>query len=43
MKVTSGLFDIQVNGFAGIDFNDENITAEALDDARRDKLIMPAR
>lgn len=38
MKVTSGLFDIQVNGFAGIDFNDENITAEALDYAL-DKML----
>lgn len=27
------LFDIQVNGFAGIDFNDENIDAEMLDSA----------
>ena len=31
MKVTPGLFDIQVNGFAGVDFNDENINAEMLD------------
>lgn len=33
MKVTPGLFDIQVNGFASIDFNDENIDAEMLDSA----------
>ncbi|WP_272681212.1 N-acetylglucosamine-6-phosphate deacetylase [Providencia sp. PROV129] len=33
MKMTGGLFDIQVNGFAGVDFNDEKITAEALDHA----------
>ncbi|MDN8599774.1 amidohydrolase family protein [Citrobacter sp. S2-9] len=31
MKVTPGLFDIQVNGFAGVDFNDEGIEAEMLD------------
>jgi N-acetylglucosamine-6-phosphate deacetylase len=28
-----GLFDLQVNGFAGIDFNDDAITAGALDHA----------
>lgn len=28
---TDGLFDLQVNGFAGIDFNDASITAAALD------------
>ncbi|MFC7397502.1 N-acetylglucosamine-6-phosphate deacetylase [Chelatococcus sp. GCM10030263] len=28
---TLGLVDLQVNGFAGIDFNDEGLTAEALD------------
>lgn len=33
MKVTPGLFDIQVNGFAGVDFNDENIDSRALDSA----------
>lgn len=33
MKVTLGLFDIQVNGFAGVDFNDENIDADRLDSA----------
>lgn len=33
MKVTPGLFDIQVNGFAGVDFNDENIDAKMLDSA----------
>lgn len=31
MKATSGLFDLQVNGFAGVDFNDENIDADRLD------------
>lgn len=31
MNVTPGLFDIQVNGFAGVDFNDENIDAGKLD------------
>lgn len=30
---TSGLFDLQVNGFAGVDFNSEAIDAEALDHA----------
>jgi len=30
---TSGLFDLQVNGFAGIDFNSETIDADALDHA----------
>ncbi|MBM6583186.1 hypothetical protein ILT44_23575 [Microvirga sp. BT689] len=30
---TSGLFDLQVNGFAGIDFNSEAIGADALDHA----------
>jgi len=29
--VSDGLFDLQVNGFAGIDFNDPAITAERLD------------
>lgn len=28
-----GLFDLQVNGFAGVDFNDAAMTAEALDHA----------
>lgn len=28
---TAGLFDLQVNGFAGVDFNDATITAECLD------------
>ena len=32
-RVTPGLFDLQVNGFAGIDFNDEEITPEMLDHA----------
>jgi N-acetylglucosamine-6-phosphate deacetylase len=30
---SAGLFDLQVNGFAGIDFNDEALTAQALDHA----------
>lgn len=29
----SGLFDLQVNGFAGVDFNDSSLTADALDHA----------
>ena len=31
--VTPGLFDLQVNGFAGIDFNDDSLTPAALDHA----------
>lgn len=31
MTETHGLFDLQVNGFAGVDFNDEAITPERLD------------
>src|SRR5690606_7055684 len=31
MMETAGLFDLQVNGFAGVDFNDAAITAERLD------------
>jgi len=30
---SAGLFDIQVNGFAGVDFNDDRITPDALDHA----------
>ena len=30
---TPGLFDIQVNGYAGVDFNDVSLTADALDHA----------
>jgi N-acetylglucosamine-6-phosphate deacetylase len=30
---TAGLFDLQVNGFAGVDFNSETIDADALDHA----------
>ena len=30
---TQDLFDLQVNGFAGVDFNDAAITADALDHA----------
>lgn len=34
MTLTSaGLFDLQVNGFAGVDFNDAAITADAMDHA----------
>ena len=33
MIETDGLFDIQVNGFAGVDFNDPSITAGNLDTA----------
>ncbi len=32
-RLTHGLFDLQVNGFAGIDFNDTAIAPEALDHA----------
>ncbi|MFI5015309.1 MAG: N-acetylglucosamine-6-phosphate deacetylase [Hyphomicrobiales bacterium] len=32
-RITPGLFDLQVNGFAGIDFNDAAITADAMDHA----------
>ena len=31
--LTQGLFDLQVNGYAGIDFNDEALTPDALDHA----------
>ena len=31
--ITSGLFDLQVNGYAGVDFNDPAITPRQLDDA----------
>jgi len=31
MMETTGLFDLQVNGFAGVDFNDAAITPERLD------------
>ena len=30
---TAGLFDLQVNGYAGVDFNDADVTADALDHA----------
>ncbi len=33
MHLSSGLFDLQVNGYAGIDFNDPGITANNLDKA----------
>ena len=33
MISTGGLFDLQVNGFAGVDFNDAGLTPEALDHA----------
>lgn len=32
---SQGLIDLQVNGYAGIDFNDADLTAEALDHALR--------
>ncbi len=31
--MTGGLFDLQVNGYAGVDFNDPDITAQSLDHA----------
>lgn len=31
--ITDGLFDLQVNGFAGVDFNDPSITPKAVDHA----------
>ncbi len=34
-KVTAGLFDLQVNGFAGVDFNDADLTAKAFEHALR--------
>lgn len=36
---SAGLFDIQVNGFAGIDFNDPDLTAAALDHALNAMLV----
>ena len=33
MIASAGLFDLQVNGYAGVDFNDPAITAAALDSA----------
>lgn len=33
MMVTSGLFDLQVNGYAGVDFNTPALTPDALDHA----------
>ena len=30
---SAGLFDLQVNGFGGVDFNDDAITPDALDRA----------
>lgn len=32
---SAGLFDLQVNGYAGVDFNDPGLTPEALDHALR--------
>ncbi|POF32751.1 N-acetylglucosamine-6-phosphate deacetylase [Roseibium marinum] len=37
--ITDGLFDLQVNGFAGVDFNDPSITASALDQALEAMLV----
>lgn len=31
--LSAGLFDLQVNGYAGVDFNDADITADAMDHA----------
>ena len=33
--IAEGLCDLQVNGFAGVDFNDDRLTAEGLDHALR--------
>ncbi len=30
---TTGLLDLQVNGYAGVDFNDPGLTPDALDHA----------
>lgn len=35
VKTSAGLFDLQVNGFAGVDFNDAGLTAAGLDQALR--------
>lgn len=32
-RETPGLLDLQVNGFAGVDFNDDTLTPEAMDQA----------
>ncbi|WP_082836856.1 N-acetylglucosamine-6-phosphate deacetylase [Labrenzia sp. OB1] len=37
--ITDGLFDLQVNGFAGVDFNDPGITASTLDLALEAMLV----
>ena len=34
-RTTPGLFDLQVNGFAGVDFNDAQLTPQAFDRALR--------
>ena len=31
--LTDGLFDLQVNGYAGVDFNDDSLTADQMDAA----------
>jgi N-acetylglucosamine-6-phosphate deacetylase len=36
---TDGLFDLQVNGYAGVDFNDANLTASRLDTALEAMLV----
>lgn len=33
MVITDGLFDLQVNGYAGVDFNDPSITSKSFDHA----------
>ena len=35
MSAHDGYFDLQVNGYAGVDFNSDELTAEALDEACR--------
>ncbi|MEP7457085.1 N-acetylglucosamine-6-phosphate deacetylase [Phyllobacterium sp. SB3] len=37
--ITKGLVDIQVNGFAGVDFNDPGITPDAMDHALEAMLV----
>ena len=36
---TAGLFDLQINGYAGVDFNDAALTADALDHALEAMLL----
>lgn len=39
MMISPGLFDLQVNGYAGVDFNSETLTAERLDHALEAMLV----